>query len=127
MNYIGNAKTFGDALRECLETLGGIRTKSEITAWINQHYANRWKAATLVGHLYGCSVNLPKGIKHHPGFPRFLYAHGNGRYELYDPQKHGIFENGLPAGEQPEALEIASDVIEIESGTPIADSSFAYE
>ena len=98
----GSASTCAEAIRECLETLPGVRTKPEIVSWIKEHYPNRWKPGTLAAHLYGCCVNNPKGVQHHPGFPRFLFALGNGRYELYDPSKHGAWENGVPAGEQPD-------------------------
>jgi len=98
----GSASTFAEALRESLESLGGVRSKRDIASWIQDHYPNRWKPGTLAGHLNGCCVNSPKGIKNHPGFPRFLFALGNSRYELYDPDKHGAWENGVPAGEQPQ-------------------------
>lgn len=98
----GNASTFAEALRECLESLGGVRDKRDIASWIQAHYPDRWRPGTLAGHLYGCCINNPKGIQHHPGFPRFLFALGNSRYELYDPNKHGAWENGVPAGEQPD-------------------------
>jgi hypothetical protein len=109
-----------------MQELGGIRTKAEIGQWFNEHYPNRWKSGTLVGHLYGCSTNNPKGVQHHPGFPRFLFAHGNGRYELHNPAQHGTYENGFPAGEQPELTEgepISSQPGVVED----AGTGFAYE
>lgn len=120
----GNASTFAEALRECLESLGGVRDKREIASWIHQHYPNRWKPGTLAGHLYGCSVNNPKAAQHHPGFPRFLFMLGNGRYELYDSDKHGAWENGAPAGEQPEQQ---PETGQAESTESIGAAAFAYE
>ncbi|MHB8656122.1 MAG: endonuclease NucS domain-containing protein [Terriglobia bacterium] len=120
----GNASTFAEALRESLESLVGVRNKREIASWIQQHYPDRWKAGTLSGHLYGCSVNNPKAVQHHPGFPRFLFSLGNGRYELYDPDKHGVWENGTPAGEQPEQQSEAGQAESTESNSAAA---FAYE
>jgi hypothetical protein len=123
------AKTFADALKECMTALGGIRTKAEISAWIDAHYKGRWKANTLVGHLYGCCVNNPKGIQHHPGFPRFLYTHGNGRYETYDPAKHGQYsDHGFPAGEQEEEDAVAGDSVSDGGQVPNGvGECFAYE
>lgn len=85
---------------------------------------NKWKANTLTGHLYGCCVNNPKAFQHHPSFPRFLFARGNGSYELYDPTKHGAYERGLPAGEQPEQT---SESIFPETQDGSAGTTFAYE
>lgn len=118
----GNASTFTEALRESLESLGGRRDKREIASWIQAHYPNRWKAGTLAAHLYGCSVNNPKGIQHHPGFARFLFALGNSLYELYDPSRHGAWDNGVPAGEQPEQQAEDDQLIDNDDAT-----AFAYE
>ena len=61
------ATTFADALRECLTALGGVHTKAEIVAWIQQHYPNKWKDTTLAGHLYGFCRALAKdaGVSMH--------------------------------------------------------------
>lgn len=107
-----------------MEALGGIRTKSEIADWIGQHYPNRWKPGTLSGHLYGCSINNPKGIEHHASFPRFLFAHGNSRYELYDQQRHGTYENGVPAGEGSGEQVLGSNSAE---ASEAGSAAFAYE
>jgi endonuclease NucS-like protein len=120
----GNAPTCASALRECLESLGGIRHKQEIASWIQQRYPDRWKSGTLTAHLYGCCVNNPKGIEHHPGFPRFLFALGNSRYELYDAAKHGTWDNGAPAGERPEQ---EAEGGQGESHNNDGAAAFAYE
>ena len=120
----------GEALNECFRSLGHIQKKPAVTEWINQHYPNRWSANTLQGHLYGCCVNNPSGIKHHRGFPRFLYYRGGGEYELYEATKHGVFDsNGYPEGQAPEVVSVAegireeiADQIEERIGT-----EFAYE
>lgn len=119
----GNASTCAAALRECLESLGGIGSKQDIAAWIQQRYPDRWKSGTLTAHLYGCCVNNPKGIEHHPGFPRFLFALGNSRYEMYDPDKHGAWDNGAPAGERPEQEAVGGQVESQEND----GTTFAYE
>ncbi|RLE37842.1 hypothetical protein DRJ17_05595 [Candidatus Woesearchaeota archaeon] len=41
-------------------------------------------------------VNLPPAYRHWSNAPeRFLFLREDGRYELYDPEKHGIYSNGL--------------------------------
>jgi hypothetical protein len=67
--------------------------------WIKTHYPNQWLESTVAAHLYGCTVNNPKAYQHHRSAPKFLYAHGNGRYELYDPERHGSYQDGVPEGE----------------------------
>ncbi len=126
---MGTAATFSEALRECLTTLGGSRSKSEIASWINANYGTKWKPGTLAGHLYGCCVNRPKGIEHHPHFPRFLFMHQDGLYELDDPAKHGNYTaagyaaDGIAASSpQPDA-----EGAESESALPESGAAFAYE
>jgi hypothetical protein len=118
------ATTFADALKESLNALGGIRTKTEIGAWIEEHYPNKWKAGTLSGHLYGCRVNDPKAYQHHAGLPKFLFEHGSSRYELYDASRHGLFVSGLPEGEHKSIAEDNVQPVATDSG---ASTAFAYE
>ncbi len=41
-------------------------------------------------------VNLPPAYRHWSNAPeRFLFLREDGRYELYDPEKHGVYNNGL--------------------------------
>jgi len=89
-----------EKLEQVFHNINRLSKKGSIQ--INAHYPNRWKSGTPTAHLYGCCVNNPKGIQHHPSFPRFLFAHGNGRYKLYDPAKHGSYDKGFSAGEQPQ-------------------------
>ncbi len=116
--------TFADALKESLDTLGGIRTKAEIAAWIDEHHPNKWKAATLSGHLYGCRVNDPKAYQHHASQPKFIFSHGSGRYELYDASRHGLFVGGLPEGDQESVLEESHQAV---SNDGDLGTAFAYE
>ena len=118
------ATTFADALKACLTALGGVRTKAEIAAWIQQHYPNKWKAGTLAGHLYGCRVNDPKSYQHHSSQPKFMFSLGSGRYELYDETKHGAYQNGLLLGEDP--IEAADEPVADATGDD-AGTGFAYE
>jgi hypothetical protein len=116
------------ALTECFASTGTILRKPAVAAWIDEHYAERWAPATLQAYLYGCCINNPTGIKHHPSFPRFLYYRGGGEYELYDAARHGIFDaRGYPEGQAPSDL--ADDVRE-EIAQQIEEkfgTEFAYE
>jgi hypothetical protein len=47
-----------------------------------------WKDETIWQHLIGLIVNLPPARHHWKNFAPFLFLHGDGRYELYDSQKH---------------------------------------
>jgi endonuclease len=120
---MAQATTFSEALKQCLVALSGVRSRSEIENWIEKNYPKKWKPGTLVGHLYGCSVNNPKGIQHHPSFPRFIFAHGNGRYELYDSARHGHYENGVPVGEDAQIVFAPN----LEPSIQAIENSFAYE
>ena len=118
------ATTFADALKESLNALGGIRTKAEIGAWIQEHYPTKWKAGTLLGHLYGCRVNDPKAYQHHASQPKFIFSHGSGRYELYDASRHGLFVGGMLEGEHKNVAEEGQQAVTNENDLGTA---FAYE
>jgi hypothetical protein len=47
-----------------------------------------WQDATIWRHLMSCVVNLPPARLEWPSRTPFLFLHGDGRYELYDPAKH---------------------------------------
>lgn len=66
----------------------------EVGWWIDKNYPKKWQAGTLAGHLYGCRVNDPMAFKHHKLLKKFLFLRPDGRYELYDAEAHGIYENG---------------------------------
>jgi hypothetical protein len=117
----------GGALLEAIQALGGVQSKKALSDWIELRYPNKWKPNTLTGHLAGCSVNNPSGIKHHRSFPRFLYDRGNKQYEMYDPAKHGTFDaTGLAAGQSTERpVDVAERLIDAIEET--AEGEFAYE
>ena len=48
----------------------------------------RWKENTIWRHLMSCVVNLPPARHEWPGTKPFLFLHPDGRYELFNPQKH---------------------------------------
>ncbi|HUB19678.1 MAG TPA: endonuclease NucS domain-containing protein [Acidobacteriaceae bacterium] len=123
------ASTMAQALRQAMESLGGIQKRPALEQWIWSHYPDKWSPNTLVGHLNGCCVNNPAGIKNHPSFPRFLYYRGNGEYELYSEAKHGAFDkDGYPEG-QPHDSDAAHELGQktVAELAEQASAEFAYE
>jgi hypothetical protein len=47
-----------------------------------------WKDETLWQHMMFLVVNLPPARHHWKSSKPFLFLHGDGRYELYNPNKH---------------------------------------
>lgn len=47
-----------------------------------------WKNETIWQHLMGLVVNLPPARRHWKTAKPFLLLREDGRYELYDPNKH---------------------------------------
>jgi len=74
-----------DAVRSSLR-LGEIVTFSELFKRVKQR--GTWKDETVWQHLIGLVVNLPAARHHWKSAVPFLFLHGDGRYELYDPSKH---------------------------------------
>lgn len=93
--------TISEALREIFTEFDRVMSAKEVIHIINQRYPNKWKESALNAHLYGCSVNNPPAYTQHPSMPKFLYDHGQRKYELYIAEKHGEFEKGYPKGERP--------------------------
>jgi len=119
--------TVGYAIKEAFETLGGVQKNSAILRWVSDHYPNRWGERIIGSHLRGCSVNNRIGIKYHPNFPGFLYKCGDGQFELYDQDKHGVFDTvGNYEGEGPEELDAVQEIREITEQLQ-SKSEFAYE
>ena len=74
-----------EAIRSSLK-LGEIVTYSELYKRVKHKGA--WKDETLWQHMMGLAVNLPPARRHWKTMDPFLFVHGDGRYELYDPKKH---------------------------------------
>lgn len=74
-----------DAVRSSLKP-GEVATFSELYKRVKQK--GGWKDETIWQHLIGLVVNLPPARHHWKTAVPFLFLHGDGRYELYDPQKH---------------------------------------
>ncbi len=47
-----------------------------------------WKSETIWQHLMSLVVNLPPARFHWKTTQPFLFLHGDGRYELYNPSIH---------------------------------------
>jgi hypothetical protein len=74
-----------EAVRSSLKP-GENVTFSELYKRVKQR--GDWKDETIWQHLIGLIVNLPPARYHWKNVVPFLFLHGDGRYELYDPQKH---------------------------------------
>jgi hypothetical protein len=119
--------TAGFAVKHAFETLGGVQRSSAILRWIEANYPNRWNERTLYQHLRGCSVNQPTAIKYHQHFPRFLFCRAPGEFELYEPSRHGVFDDsGYAEGETPHTLNPVDELREITEEIE-SRSEFAYE
>ena len=94
--------TISEALKEIFTEYNRVMSAREIIQIINQRYAtNKWKESSLNAHLYGCSVNNPPAYTQHPSQPKFLFDHGQRRYELYIAEKHGKYKDGYLEGVKP--------------------------
>jgi hypothetical protein len=76
-----------DAVRSSLKS-GEVATFLELYKRIKKK--GNWKDDTIWQHLICLIVNLPPARRHWKTVKPFLFLHGDGRYELYDPQKHPI-------------------------------------
>jgi endonuclease len=119
--------TVADAIKQAFEALGGPQRRQTVIRWINEHFPDRWKDSAIGAHLYGCQVNNPTAIRHHPWLPRFLYDRGGGELELYDVARHGVFDElGHPEGQSSLVSESLDDLEEIADRVQ-GHSEFAYE
>ena len=74
-----------EAVRSSLKP-GEVAAFSELYKRVKQK--GDWKDETIWQHLIGLIVNLPPARHHWKTAVPFLFLHGDGRYEIYDPQKH---------------------------------------
>ena len=86
-------------VKDAVEKLGGKATYSDIKKFIFETYGEV-NENTINCQIIVCTVNHPSRI-HYPESkkPRiantqydFLYTVGRGQVELYDPEKHGVWE-----------------------------------
>lgn len=90
---------FWQMIKEAVENLGGKATYSQIKEYIKKKYGNV-NESTINCQIIVCTVNHPSRI-HYPENkkPRianskydFLFTTNRGQVELYDPNKHGVWE-----------------------------------
>ncbi|MCJ7435842.1 MAG: hypothetical protein MUO77_20370 [Anaerolineales bacterium] len=74
-----------EAIRSSLKS-GEIVTFSELYRRVKQR--GSWKEETVWQHMMGLIINLPPARHHWKGMNPFLFLHGDGRYELYNPARH---------------------------------------
>jgi hypothetical protein len=74
-----------EAIRSSLKP-SEVATFSELYKRVKQK--GNWKDETIWQNLMCNIVNLPPAKYHWKGAEPFLFLHDDGRYELYDPQKH---------------------------------------
>jgi len=48
-----------------------------------------------------CSANNPKAYRHHKGIPKIIFRRPDGKYELYNKEKHGAFSFTPEETQQP--------------------------
>ena len=78
-------ETCAEAIRDSL-ALGEIASFTEIYDRVKERGA--WKDEAIWQHLMSCVVNLPPARKHWKSTRPFLLVHPDGKYELYNPQRH---------------------------------------
>lgn len=81
--------TMAGAIRLFVESSPSGVTSREIRDHINGVYPGKWTPGTLTAHLYGCAVNQPKAYLHHRSAEKFLYRSDDGRFHIYDEERHG--------------------------------------
>lgn len=80
---------YGESCAEAIRLslrFGETITFSELCERVKKR--GSWKNETIWQHMMGLVVNLPPARHHWKSMQPFLYIHGDGRYELYDPTKH---------------------------------------
>ena len=65
---------------------GEVVTFSELFRRVKQK--GSWEDESIWQNMMASIVNLPPARYHWKSSTPFLFIHGDGRYELYNPQKH---------------------------------------
>jgi hypothetical protein len=86
------ARTLGHKGESCAEAIGASLQPGEVVAFeelvARIQRKGSWGEHTIWRHLMSCVVNLPPARHEWRNVQPFLFLHGDGRYELYDPAKH---------------------------------------
>lgn len=80
-----NGQSCGEAIRNCFTDNPGPLSFSQIMAQVKTK--GDWKETTIWRHLMSTVVNLVPA-KYEWTNEKFLFLRSDGRYELYDPQRH---------------------------------------
>lgn len=78
-------ETCAEAIRDSLKPRE-LATFGELDQRVRQRGA--WKDETIWQNLMACVVNLPPARRHWKSVEPFPVVHMDGRYELYDPNRH---------------------------------------
>jgi len=83
-----------EAIKRAIQELGrGPVTAEELFNRVRG--MGDWSDSTIWQHLMCLVVNLPPAYRHWPSIQeRFLFLREDGRYEIYNPKKHGIYIEG---------------------------------
>lgn len=92
-------KTCAEAIRDAIGLLGNGVSAKDIFDEVSKK--NVWKDQTIWRHIMSCTVNLTAGYWEWKGLhpnKKFLFLREDGRYELYEPERHGRYVDGLRIG-----------------------------
>jgi len=88
-------ETLAEAMRTTIGLLGNHGSAQDIFDKVRKMGA--WTENNIWQGLMEFAVNLPPSYRHYQNTPlekRFLLIREDGDYELYQPARHGIYENG---------------------------------
>ncbi len=84
---LGNQdQTCAEAIKKCFEKFKQPLSFSRIVKEVRQQ--GQWKVRTIWLHLMSTVVNLIPARHEWPNRRPFLFLRPDGRYELYNPEKH---------------------------------------
>ena len=90
-----HGESLAEAMRATLDLLGNHASAQDIFDEVRKMGA--WTENNIWQGLMEFVVNLPPSYRHYQDTSsekRFLIIREDGDYELYQPTRHGIYENG---------------------------------
>jgi hypothetical protein len=90
-----------EAVREAIIAIGKEEASSaDIKNYIENKYPGKFQPGTVSAHLRSCCVNNPSRAKVHEHKLKnnkydILFCINRGKYQLYNPAKHGYYKNGI--------------------------------
>ena len=87
---MGRMKGFlGEACSEAIANSLQVNEIVTFTELFNRvRKKGTWKDDAIWQHLIGLAVNLPPARRHWKNAKPFLFLHEDGRYELFNPNRH---------------------------------------